>query len=139
MSLPGRIKKYFKNSIVILLDKKRKHIFLIIWEYFKFSLTNKDIAQQYFSKYFYRKGSIHHRNFIISRRIQQEIWHKSNPIYLTPLLDNKLLFDMVFKNAGINVPRLYMYNERNRFYLWDNNEKTVDAFTDFYNLLISYA
>jgi hypothetical protein len=119
-------------------DPLRKNIPLIIFEYLKFRFTNKRIAEQYFSKYFYRKGSKNYDNYLLTDRIERKIWGLNNKVYI-PLMNDKYLFEKYFSQYGLRVVKSLAHNYNSIFYV-NNSLKlinTIDEFRDFLELLLS--
>lgn len=118
-------------------DPLRKSIPVIIFEYLKYRLTDKNIAEQYFGKYFYRKGFKNYDNYLLTDRIERKIWGLNNKVYI-PLMNDKYLFEQYFSQYGLRVVKSLAHNYNSIFFM--NNRlkqiNTIDEFRDFLKSLL---
>ncbi|NJK87643.1 MAG: hypothetical protein HC906_18380 [Bacteroidales bacterium] len=122
---------------IIIKDPKRKSLVRIFFEFTWFILTNRDLANQYFSKYLYHKGIKNYRDYMLTRKNQTKCWNLNNDNYVS-ILDNKYLFEVFFSERNIRVVKSYAYNINSLFFI--NNEvkqiNSPEAFSLFIKDLI---
>lgn len=118
-------------------DPRRKSIPVIIFEYLKYRVTNKMIAEQYFDKYFYRKGSKNYENYILTDRIERKIWGLNNKVYI-PLMNDKYLFEQFFSQFGLRVVKSVAHNYNSIFFTGNGFKQinTPDEFKAFLKSLL---
>lgn len=128
----SRIKIFYKN---VIKDPGRKNIFIILLEYLKFLFTDRSVAQQYFTKFFYRKGFNEYSHYIIPWVLQYKSWTLNNPAYIS-LLNNKYLFEKYFMKFNIRVIKSFAYNYNSLFFVNDKFVQ-INSIKDFTDFLIS--
>jgi len=110
----------------------------MIFEYLKFSITNKSITEQYFGKYFYRKGSQDYNHYLLTDKIERKIWGLNNKEFI-PLMNDKYLFEQYFSQYGLRVVKSLAHNYNSIFFV--NNKlkliNTIDEFRDLLKFLLS--
>jgi hypothetical protein len=135
-----KIKRHFTNLKIIfetvLSDPNRKSIIYILFEYFKYVLINRRVANLYFRKFFYRKGAADYSNYFITLKLQSKIWALNNT-HQTTLMHDKYLFERFFEQNKIPVIHSAAYNTNSFFFINNtiNLVSSIKEFLDFLNLL----
>lgn len=101
-----RAKDFFK---IILKDKQRKSLPKILFEFSKYCLTDQALAEQYFSKYLYRKSALNPNDYIVTRKITAKCWDLNNKDY-SLILKNKKLSELFFVKNNIRVVKSLAQN-----------------------------
>ncbi len=127
--LPAKVMDFFT---IILHDPYRKSIPRIISEYGKFILTRPDIAEQYFSKFLYRKGVTNFNDYVMTHKLRDKCWTLNDPRYNT-ILDDKYLFELFFRKHNLPVTNTYAHNVNSLFFAGGDfiQINTPDEFLDF--------
>ena len=133
-NLVSKIKYHYP----FIRDPRRKSIPVMIFEYLKFSIMNKSIAEQYFGKYFYRKGSKDFNHYLLTDKIERKIWGLNNKVYI-PLMTDKYLFEQYFSQYGLRVVKSLAHNYNSIFFVNSKLKQinTIEEFTDFLKSLLS--
>jgi len=118
---------------VVLRDPNRKNVFRIAFEYLKFLLSDRAIADQYFHKYMYRKGMYNFKDYLVSEKVLRKSWTLNNPDYI-PILDNKYLFDLFFTQHGLSVVKSFAHNNHSLFFI-ENKLRQINSLDEFQNFL----
>lgn len=124
-----RAKDFFK---IILKDKQRKELLKLLFEFSKYCLTDKALAEQYFSKYLYRKSVYNPHDYIVTRKITAQCWNLNNKDYAS-ILKHKKLFELFFAKNKIRVLMSLAHNN-NSIFMTDTDFlqiNTVNEFRDF--------
>jgi hypothetical protein len=112
-NLPAKVMDFFT---IILHDPYRKSIPRIISEYGTFILTRPDIAEQYFSKFLYRKGVSNFNDYVMTHKLRDKCWTLNDPRY-NSILDDKYLFELFFGKHGLPVTNTYAHNVNSLFFV----------------------
>ena len=102
----ARTKNFFT---VVLKDPRRKSLLTIAFEYLKFQVVNRTIAEQYFEKFFYRKGAHDFNDYLLTESMLHKCWNLNNANYIS-VLDNKYLFEQFFTHYHLKVVKSHAYN-----------------------------
>ena len=112
----SKVKDFF---VIILNDPFRKSIIRILFEYTKFLFFNKDVAEQYFSKFLYRKGVANFNDYAMTHKLRDKCWTLNDPDY-NSILGNKYLFELFFKKHNLPVTHTFAHNVNSLFFV-DND------------------
>lgn len=117
---------------IVLEDPSRKSIFRIVSEYSRFLLTNRVVAEQYFSKFLYRKGISNFEDYVMTHKLRNKCWTLNNPDY-NSIMDNKYLFEVFLKKYKIRVTQSFAYNINSLFFIENELEQinTKEEFLEF--------
>lgn len=123
---------------VIIKDPQRKNIFIILFEYLKLLLTDTSLADQYFRKYFYRKGFKDFNHYVIPLRKMFKLWELDDKVY-TSILTNKLIFERYFSRSDLRLAKILAYNVNSVFFLKDRvmQINTLSEFIDLLQILVN--
>ena len=132
--LKSKTKNFFK---VVIRDPGRKNMVQMFYEYTKFLVTNRVVADQYFEKYFYRKGMYRFDRYLLTEKLLYKCWKQNNPDYIS-ILDNKHLFELFFSQYHLRLVKSIAYNTNSLFFKQNNifQINSVEEFTHFLTPLI---
>ncbi len=114
--LPAKAKDFFT---IILSDPYRKSLPLILWEYGRFLIIKPDVAEQYFSKFIYRKGVTNFDDYVLTHKLRDKCWALNDPDYHS-IVDNRYLFELFFKKHNVAVTNTFARNQNSLFFI-DND------------------
>lgn len=125
----GRIQKALK-------DPGRKSLRKLFSEYLYFKFTNPSIASQYFHKRLYRKNVNNPEDYILTHKLEQQIWHFNDMDYFSILIQ-KLNTEMFFSKYHLPVVKSMAYNINSLFFRNGDFVQihTGEHFRDFLNTL----
>lgn len=127
--LPAKVKDFFT---IILEDPYRKSVPLMLWEYGRFIFTKPEVAEQYFSKFIYRKGVTNFDEYGMTKKLRDKCWTLNDPDYIS-IVDNRYLFELFFKKHNIPVTNTLARNQNSLFFT--DNEfvqiNTAEHFLEF--------
>lgn len=132
MNSPSTTDK-IRSLIGVLHDPERKPISRIIIELFALLRTNKEIPVHYFTYYLFKKGMPNGIEFLPAK-LAAKIPSLLNDQRLKEVLDNKLYFDLYYKQFNINLPKTILYNHERQF-VSRGLTMDIDNFHDFKMLL----
>jgi len=117
---------------IILRDPYRKSVPKIMAEYSRFLLTNPNVAEQYFSKFLYRKGISNFEDYVMTHKLRDKSWTLNNPDY-NSIMDNKYLFEVFLKKHNVKVTNSFAYNINSLFFIENELEQinTKEEFLEF--------
>ena len=118
---------------VVISDTERKNVFRIIVEYIVLLITGRDTANQYFTKFLYRKEHPPREMYKVSDRILHKCWDMNDPVYLS-ILGDKYIFERFFTGRGIRVAVSRAHNCNTLFFI-DDGIIRVDSFDGFLNVM----
>jgi hypothetical protein len=117
----------------ILKDPDRKPLTRMIYELFYLSLIYKELPFHYVTRYLFKKEATNIKNYLPNKLISR-IPSYFNDKKVKEVLDNKLYFDLFYRQFGINLPKIIMYNHKNLFII-DNKTVIINSVHDFLSLL----
>lgn len=97
-----------------LKDPDRKSLPEISIELLDLLFRYKELPVHYFSRYLFKRQAPDYRNFI-PNRLAGKISVRINDHKIKEAIDNKLFFDFFYRQFGIPLPRIIIYNHRNMF------------------------
>jgi Sugar-transfer associated ATP-grasp len=101
--------------IKLLNDPDRKSLLRIIYECFYLLLVYRELPVHYFSRYLFKKSTTNIRNYLPNNFLGEKVTPFFNDKKAKEVLDNKLFFDLFYKQFAISLPRILMYNSRRTF------------------------
>ncbi|WP_457594124.1 sugar-transfer associated ATP-grasp domain-containing protein [Hydrogenimonas sp.] len=124
------INNYIKN---IWKDSERKPLYQICTEFFKFSVVKKTLSITYFTRLLYKKDRTNYLDYTTNTMVEtlQKHFNDSN---FTPVLQNKYLYHLFFKEHKLPIPNTIAYNIRNIFFL-GKERHIINNEVDFIELL----
>ncbi len=128
----SRARIFYNN---VLKDPARKNILIILFEYLRFFLIDKSVAQQYFTKFFYRRGFNNYSHYVLPWDLQYKSWTLNNPAYIS-LLNNKYLFERYFSQFNIRIIKSFSHNYNSLFLLNDGFIQ-INSLPEFKDFLMS--
>ena len=128
----------FKRSNLNLLielfkDSDRKSLFRMMYELVVLLIKYREIPVHYFSRFLFKKRIINFRDFL-PNRLSGNITCFFNDSKEKEVLDNKLYFDLFYRQFNINLPDILMYNDKNMFVV-RNKSSEINSAHDFTVLL----
>lgn len=124
-------KEFFKE---LAHDPDRKSIFRMAYEFLYLFLTYRELPKHYFSRYLFKKEVKNIVDFLPNNLLNDKIPLMLNDVNVKEVLDNKLYFDMYFRQFDISLPKILMFNHKKMFVL-DNRSIEVNNIDEFKDLL----
>lgn len=111
-----QLKSYVRNFVhVVLKDPQRKCLHRMLTEYLRFVVSDPDAANQYFTKFLYRKDSGQYKKYVVPDRILYKCWALNDPNY-HPVVADKYLFERFYDRHGITVVKSKAHNYNSLFF-----------------------
>ncbi len=102
---------------VVLNDKDKKGLLVIIKEVIVLWVIKKRFPKHYFGRFLYRKNSGPYKNFLDNTEYNKIIRSKElNPQEYAPLVNNKLIFATFCERLNIPSPKVLGYNFKTDFF-----------------------
>jgi len=122
-------KSRFETLKEVVKDPERKSFHRILKDLISLTLTYKELPVHYFSRYLFKKSIINIRDYV-PNRLAAGIAPKLNDQILKGVLDNKLYFDLFYRQFQINMPEILMYNHKSKFVIGNtvHDVKDLDTF-----------
>ena len=117
----------------IYQDPDRKPIIRMFQDLIYLSFIYKEFPRHYFSRYLYKKETTEIKNFM-PNKILSRVAAFFNDRKFTEVTDNKLYFDLFYRQFNISLPKLLMYNHK-RLFIIGNMSFEVNNISDFILLL----
>ena len=115
-----RILRITKSILMSCLDKDRKPLARIVWEFLVASITTRCIATHYVTSFLYKSGIDNYLDYLSHRE-----WHHLQDVLdddeLNDILGDKIYFNAYYERSGIPLPRQLGYNIREKLILKDKN------------------
>jgi len=115
-----RILRIIKSILMSCLDKDRKPLARIVWEFLVASITTRCIATHYVTSFLYKSGIDNYLDYLSHRE-----WHHLQDVLdddeLNDILGDKIYFNAYYERSGIPLPRQLGYNIREKLILKDKN------------------
>ena len=115
-------------------DPERKPLYRMIYELFYLLLIHKEIPKHYFSRYLFKKGITNLKDYLPNNLLNDKIPLIVNDKDVKEVLDNKLYFDMFYRQFGVTLPNILMYNHKQMF-VTGNKSIQINNIRDFTLLL----
>lgn len=123
-----------KSCLKVYSDPERKTVCQILKELVALLWTNKEIPGHYFTYYLFKKGMPNGKNFLPTKLVAK-IPSLLNDQRLKEVLDNKLYFDLYYKQFNVRIPKTILFNHGRRF-ACDGKSIEIEDFHAFKTLLI---
>ena len=114
---------------VVMKDPSRKILPLMSLEFAGYLLTKPDTANQYFTKFLYRKDCDPHGNYVVPERILYKCWAMNDPVYI-PIVEDKYLFERFLSYHRMPVAISLAYN-CNTLFFRKNKMIQINSCEDF--------
>ncbi|MBP7507721.1 MAG: hypothetical protein KA807_07870 [Prolixibacteraceae bacterium] len=130
-----KLRKLSKSRLFeeILKDPDRKPILKIIGEVLSLTWINRELPFHYFSRYLFKKDATDIKNYM-PNKLAGRIVSSFNDQTIKHVLDNKLYFDLFYRQFGINLPRVIMYNH-NKLFIIEKESININNFDEFRSLI----
>jgi hypothetical protein len=115
-------------------DPDRKPLSQMIYELFYLMLKQKELPRHYFSRYLFKKGITNLKDYLPNNLLNDKIPGLVNDSNVKEVLDNKLYFDMFFRQFDLALPKILMYNYKGMF-VWEDKLIEVRNISEFICLL----
>jgi hypothetical protein len=112
--------------IELLKDPDRKSIVRIIYEVIYLTIWYREIPVHYFSRFLFKKGINNIKDYLPNNFLGKKITPNFNDQNIKMVLDNKLFFDMFYRQFLVNLPRIVMYNYKDMFVMDNKSIKIND-------------
>jgi hypothetical protein len=96
-------------------DPDRKPMLQMIYELFYLMMNQKVIPKHYFSRYLFKKGITNLKDYLPNKLLNDKIPLLLNDKNAKEVLDNKLYFDMFYRQFDLALPKILMYNHKQTF------------------------
>ncbi len=130
--LTHKMRNFFS---VVLNDPLRKSIFGMTAEYLRYSITDADAANQYFSKFLYRKNAEPSSKYLVTDSVLSKCWGLNDMTFRT-VVDDKFLFEEFFTNHKVTVATSLAHTSNTLFFV-RNKILQVNTPEEFNNFLKS--
>jgi len=117
----------------ILNDPERKSIGKMISELSYLTFIYKELPVHYFSRYLFKKNIVSIRDYV-PNKMASGIAPFFNDGRVKEVIDNKLYFDLFYRQFGISLPEILMYNHKHKFVTGDTLHE-VNDFDAFWDLI----
>ncbi len=128
LSIPKKIIKARKIS-------KSKPTWQILYEFLLFKITRPAIAEQYFSKYLFRKTIADCSDYVLTHKIIKKCWDSNNLNYKS-ILFNKNFSELFFTQRNVPFVQSMAWSQNSLFFKRDKLIQINDA-KQFHNFLFS--
>lgn len=118
----------------LLSDPERKSILKMTFEIALLMIKHKKFPRYYFGRYLFKKSSINITDYYPDNFLYYKLKPFLNDTKFSSVVENKLFFDFYFKQFGIPLPKLIMYNHKSLF-VKNDGKVTINNETDFKNLI----
>jgi hypothetical protein len=118
----------------ILKDPDRKTILRILFEFFYLFIIYRELPKHYFSRYLFKRGITNIKDYLPNKFLGEKVTPFFNDKKFKEVLDNKLYFDLYYRQFNISLPKILMYNHKKNFILGTRSVK-VSNIKDFNALL----
>ena len=128
------VKKIFEKYIkTVWADPERKSVIQIISEAIRFSVAKKVSPTAYFTRLLYKKDRHNYMDYLGNTMVSHLQKHLNDPTFI-PILENKYLYHLFFKEYGLPIPNSIAYNV-GKFFFVGKERQVVDSMEDFVKLL----
>jgi len=117
----------------ILRDPDRKSLARILYDNLDLLICYREIPVHYFSRYLFKKGMNNIRDYV-PNSIAMKIAPALNDAAVKHVLDNKLYFGLFYRQFGIRMPEILIFNHRDHF-VYRNRQFVVLNSADFRKLI----
>lgn len=124
----------FQMFKLILKDPDRKSLFRISYECTYLLFIYKELPVHYFSRLIFKKGINNIRDYLPNKFLGEKVTPRFNDKKVKEVLDNKLFFDLFYRQFNINLPSILMYNYK-RMFVIGNKRVIVNSIKEFNELL----
>jgi len=124
---------FYELMMEFLRDPERKSLVQITLEIVKLMLVYKTVPGYYFSRYLFKTHRTNIENYLPNKFLYN-LKSRFNDKDVCEVIENKLYFDLFFRQFGIRVPPTVMYNHRHCFVI-DNQPRKVNNAEDFMGVL----
>ncbi len=127
-----QLKNKARNFLhVVLRDPDRKSLPHLLFEFIRYSFTDRKIANQYFHKNFHKKGAKPeiYQNYVLTDKLTRRCWDLNNPDYIN-ILNDKYLFENFFSEHRLPVVKSMAYNYNSLFY-YKGESRQINSAEEF--------
>ncbi|WP_353661135.1 sugar-transfer associated ATP-grasp domain-containing protein [Hydrogenimonas sp. SS33] len=122
--------KYLKT---VWKDPERKPFGQIVGEAVRFSVRKKTLPTAYFTRLLYKKRNTRYLDYTSNPTVTFLQKHYNDPSFV-PVLENKYLYHLFFKEQGITIPNSIAYNIGNIFFV--GSERLIVEDTEMFRKLL---
>lgn len=118
MLKPSDLRKNLEFVARLYNDSDRKPLQKVFTEATLMAFKQRCIPIHYLTSYVYKKDRENYHDFL-SQKFLYKIKSKFNDREVSEVLENKLYFNLFYGQFGISLPKILMYNHKNRFVVGD--------------------
>ena len=118
----------------IISDHERKSLTVMLREFFYLWVVHREIPVHYFSRYLFKQGTHNIRDYV-PNRLSGRIVPNFNDPRLKQTLDNKLYFNLFFRQFDIPTPEIVAFNHR-ELMAYDGQAVCINTIEKFREILI---
>jgi hypothetical protein len=123
--------KRFKKALNVA---DRKGSLRMIYEFLSYKFSNPGLAEQYFSKFLYRKSTTNPTDYVVTHKIAEKAWYYNDMNYKFIFL-KKHIAELYFSQFNIPVVRSFAYNINKMFFV-DGELILINNSKEFRDLFI---
>ena len=112
--------------IQLFKDPERKSISRILYEFFYLFIALKAFPGHYFSRYLFKKGKTNIINYYPWKFLYRMKSYFNNKD-VREVIENKLYFDLFYKQFSISLPEILMFNHRKIFVIGEKSYKVNNS------------
>jgi hypothetical protein len=118
----------------LIKDPDRKSLFRMIYEFVYLMMIYKEIPNHYFSRYLFKKGITNIKDYLPNNVLNDKVPLLVNDNNVKEVLDNKLYFDLYFRQFDLALPKILLFNHKQMFVYGDKSVEVKNIY-EFTNLL----
>lgn len=132
MAKPKRIRS-IDLFFDLLKDPDRKPLFKIIKEFISLFFFYKGFPRQYISCYLFKKNKTNIYDYMPAKFLYS-IKSVFNEVEVREVMENKLYFDLFYRQFNISLPKILMYNHR-KIFVVNKKGAAINSANEFMLLL----
>jgi hypothetical protein len=114
----------FQLFAELIKDPDRKSVIRMISEIVYLIIIRGNFPRHYFSKYLFKKNITNIKDYFPNRFFNKKIKPHFNNKQVREVLENKLFFDLFYRQFNVSLPKILMFNHKRLFLL---GVKTVEV------------
>jgi len=127
MCLLKRVSSRLKAVSTVMNDPTRKPLHTMLIEIIQLWIRDRAKPAHYYSDSLYRRDFDDNVYAYVGRSNLGNLRDRINDPFWAPVIENKILFDLFFRETDIRLPKLLGYNTGNRFVIGDRFTQVSDC------------